>query len=209
MKSRRVASFAEEGKWTSGADSTMLIGDWQAWVDGDGHWKVRGPNPDDEAHYAGGDIELTEAEYIEAGNSAARRKIRARRAKEAARAYIKTMTQTSKRQHATKKSPAQLQREIDDALAKPKAGTVPKAGAYKKTSKTLIIEGEPWTVRRDSYWSPSIGGGVQGSAWIFTRVSDGRTMTSSLKDKGIRIIGERIKSGEFAGPMRYSMPGKP
>jgi hypothetical protein len=104
MKSRGVASFAEEGKWTSGADATMLMGDWQAWVDGEGHWKVRGPDPDNEAHYADGDIELTEAEYIEAGNSEARRKIRARRSKEAARAYIKTITQSSKRHHATKKS---------------------------------------------------------------------------------------------------------
>lgn len=118
MKSRRVATFAEEGKWTSGADATMLVGDWQAWVDGEGHWKVRGPDPDNEAHYADGDIELTEAEYIEAGNSEARRKIRARRAKEAARAYIKTMTQSSKRHHATKKSPAQLQREIDEVLSR-------------------------------------------------------------------------------------------
>lgn len=84
----------------------MLVGDWQAWVDGDGHWKVRGPDPDNEAHYADGDIELTEAEYTEAGNSEARRKIRARRAKEAARAYIKTTTQSSKRHHATKKSAA-------------------------------------------------------------------------------------------------------
>jgi hypothetical protein len=114
---RRVAAFAEEGKWTSGPDATMLIGDWQAWVDGDGHWKVRGPDPDNEAHYADGDVELTEAEYIDAGNSEARRKIRARRAKEAARAYIKTTMQPSKRQHATKKSPAQLQREINEALA--------------------------------------------------------------------------------------------
>ena len=102
MKSRRVATFAEEGKWTSGADSTMLIGGWQAWVDGEGHWKVRGPDPDNEAHYADGDIELTEAEDIEAGNSEARRKIRARRAKEAARAYIKTMLRPAMARHATK-----------------------------------------------------------------------------------------------------------
>lgn len=87
MKSRHIASFAE-GKWTSGADSTLLLGDWQAWVDGEGHWKVRGPDPDNAASYADGDIALTEAEYIEAGNSEVRRKIRAQRAKKAARAYI-------------------------------------------------------------------------------------------------------------------------
>lgn len=118
MKGLRVAAFAEEGKWTSGADSTMRLGDWQAWVNGDGHWKVRGPDPDNEAHYADGDIELTEAAYIEAGNSEARRKIRARRAKEAARAYIKAMGLPSKRQHSTKKPPAQLQREIDEVLSR-------------------------------------------------------------------------------------------
>jgi len=99
MKTGRVATFAAEGKWTSGADSTMLVGDWQAWVDGEGHWKVRGPDPDNEAHYAGGDIELTEAEDIEAGNSEARRKIRAQRAKKTARAYIQSMLHP--RHHAT------------------------------------------------------------------------------------------------------------
>ena len=135
MKSRRVASFAEEGKWTSGADSTMLIGDWQAWVDGEGHWKVRGPDPDNEAHYAGGDIELTEAEDIEAGNSAARRKIRARRAKEAARTYIKSMLRTSKPQHATKKSAAQLDREIAEALA---GGSSSSAFEEAKTEQALL-----------------------------------------------------------------------
>lgn len=140
MKSRRVATFAEEGKWTSGADATMLVGDWQAWVDGEGHWKVRGPDPDNEAHYADGDIELTEAEYIEAGNSEARRKIRARRAKEAARAYIKTMTQSSKRHHATKKSPAQLQREIDEVLASP--------GSYSYEEAMAALEKKHAGVKR-------------------------------------------------------------
>ena len=121
MKSRRVATFAEEGKWTSGADSTLLVGNWQAWVDGDGHWKVRGPDPDNEAHYADGDIELTEAESIEAGSSEARRKIRAQRAKKAARTYIQSMRQPSKAiHHATKKSPAQLDREIAEALSREK-----------------------------------------------------------------------------------------
>lgn len=132
MKSRRVATFAEEGKWTSGADSTLLIGNWQAWVDGEGHWKVRGPNPDDEAHYADGDIELTDAEYTEAGNSGARRKIRAARAKKAARAYIQSMTRASKPHHATrKKSPAQLDREIEDSLAKDYRVRVRVEGAPK------------------------------------------------------------------------------
>jgi len=85
-----------------GPSATLLIGGWQAWVDGDGHWRVRGPDPDDAAHYADGDIELTEAEGLEGGNSAARRKIRARRAKEAARAYIRTMSRPSKTAHSTR-----------------------------------------------------------------------------------------------------------
>ena len=103
MKKYQVAkAFAPEGKWTSGADATMLIGAWQAWVDGDGHWKVRGPDPDNEAHYGGGDIELTEAEDNAAGNSVARRKIRAERAKRAARAYI--LANTAKGHHSTMKT---------------------------------------------------------------------------------------------------------
>ena len=85
-----VATVVQENKWSRGPNSTLLVGEWQAWVDGDGHWRVRGPNPDDEAHYADGDIELTEAEDTEAGNSATRRKMRAERAKKAARAYIKS-----------------------------------------------------------------------------------------------------------------------
>lgn len=141
---RHGVIFAKEGKWTPGADATLVMGDWQAWVDGEGHWKVRGPDPDDAAHYAGGDIELTAAEYEEAGNSEARRKIRRQRAKEAARSYIRSMTARPRASgHATrlsaqarprntghaarstaparrsvppKKSPAQLNREIAQVL---------------------------------------------------------------------------------------------
>jgi hypothetical protein len=131
---KRVYSFAEEGKWTSGADSTMLMGEWQAWVDGDGHWKVRGPDRDNEAHYADCDIELTAAEDEEAGNSAARRKIRARRAKETARAYIKSMLRSAPSRHAREKSPAQLQREIDEVLRKPRRthSTISTSSAYEQ-----------------------------------------------------------------------------
>lgn len=119
-------SFAEEGKWTSGADSTLLVDRWQAWVDGEGHWKVRGPDPDDEAHYADGDIELTEAEYTEAGNSAARRKIRVTRAKKAARSYINSMLQSAGgRRHAPKKTAAQLDREIAAALTPSATSPIP------------------------------------------------------------------------------------
>jgi hypothetical protein len=84
--------FAVDGQWTQGVNSTLIVGDWQAWVDGDGGWRVRGPDPDNSDHYADGEIVLSECEEIEAGNSVARRKIRARRAKEAARSYIKRMT---------------------------------------------------------------------------------------------------------------------
>src|SRR5262249_23165960 len=107
------------------------VGGWQAWVDGEGHWKVRGPDPDDAAHYADGDIELTEAEYEAAGNSEARRKIRRQRAQKAANSPIWSMTARSRTTgHATrsvaqarrsappKKSPAQLDREIAEALGR-------------------------------------------------------------------------------------------
>jgi hypothetical protein len=96
MKTRVV----REGQWTPGADSTLIIGDWQAWVDGEGHWKVRGPDPDDEAHDAAG------------------RKIRAQRAKKAARSLIQSMQRPSKaHHHSTKKtSPAQLDREIAEVV---------------------------------------------------------------------------------------------
>jgi hypothetical protein len=162
MKSRRVTTFAEEGKWTSGSDATMLVGDWQAWVDGEGHWKVRGPDPDNAAHYADGDIELTEAEYTEAGNSEARRKIRAQRAKKAARAYIQSMVKPSKaRHHATKKSPAQIQREINEVLASPgsysyeeamaalekKHAGVKRGGSLRAGHAPVVPKMSAWTTR--------------------------------------------------------------
>jgi len=131
MTTRRSqgVTFAQEGKWTPGADATLVMGDWQAWVDGEGHWKVRGPDPDDAAHYADGDIELTEVEYEEAGNSEARRKIRRARAKKAASSYIRSMTARPRAtRHATRlsarrstpprKSPAQLDREIAQVLGR-------------------------------------------------------------------------------------------
>ena len=144
QKSRRVATFAEEGKWTSGADATMLVGDWQAWVDGEGHWKVRGPDPDNEAHYADGDIELTEAEYIEAGNSEARRKIRARRAKEAARAYVKTMTQPSKRHQGTIVGYFVYANEILEGQTKTFSGALRMA---KKIERIRDLRGVPMRPR--------------------------------------------------------------
>lgn len=75
-----------EGKWTpfrAGESMTTMIvetpdGNWQAKVHKDGSWSVRGPNPDDESHYGGGEVTAdTERELVT-------------RAKKEARAFLKT-----------------------------------------------------------------------------------------------------------------------
>ena len=100
----------------------------------------------------------------------------------------------------TKKTPAQLDAEIAEAIA---SRSAPKRHAAKRDPKIVMIEGEPWRVERKRFWLPDTGGGTMDRAWNFVRVSDGRTMTSDDKERGLRIIAGRIRDGTYAGPPMY------
>jgi len=63
--------------------------------------------------------------------------------------------------------------------------------------RVIVIEGQQWRVERKRFWSPDRGGGRTSSAWDFTRVSDGRVMTSDNKERGIATITRRIRDGEY------------
>jgi hypothetical protein len=102
-------------------------------------------------------------------------------------------TRTSADHSTIKRSPAQLDAEIAETLAT-------RRTAVKRDPKIVMIEGEPWRVERQLFWVPNTGGGLKDRAWNFVRLSDGRTMTSSDKDRGLRIIAERIRKGTYAGP---------
>jgi hypothetical protein len=88
------------------------------------------------------------------------------------------------------KTSAQLDAEIEEKLRAP---------------KIVMIEGEPWRVERVRFWLLDTKGGMMDRAWNFVRVSDGRTMTSNDKARGLRIVAERIRDGTYEGPPMYPM----
>jgi hypothetical protein len=95
------------GKWTSGRNSVLFIetpsGTWRATAhEDDSTWAVRGPNPDDAAHYADGEILEDEADSGRERFSLAKKR---------ARAYV--MTHGAQ---APKKPAALLDREIAQIL---------------------------------------------------------------------------------------------
>src|SRR6476620_10877185 len=97
------------GKWTSGRNSVLFIetpsGTWRATAhEADSSWAVRGPDPDDAAHYADGEILEDEA-----GSARERFSL----AKKRARAYVMTHVE-----HVPKKPAALLNREIAQILSK-------------------------------------------------------------------------------------------
>ena len=60
-----------------------------------------------------------------------------------------------------------------------------------------IISGQLWVFRTDRYWNPNRGGGYQDSAIIATRISDGRTVTGSSRERLERCIEWRIAEGTY------------
>ena len=106
------------GKWTSGDHAALFIetpqGTWKAMAHkDDSSWSVRGPDPDDPLHYADGEVFTADAD-VKRGNAEGRYAA----AKKRARAYIVAQTAAAKSvQHATKKTPAQLDREIAKVLS--------------------------------------------------------------------------------------------
>ena len=101
-----------------------------------------------------------------------------------------------------KKTAAQLDAEIAETLSSRQHATK-RQSAPKHDPQIVLIEGEPWRVERKRFWLPNTGGGMMDRAWNFVRVSDGRAMTSGDKERGLRIIAERIRDGTYAGPPMY------
>lgn len=89
---RNPTWFITAGKWTPGPNasnpsSALFVetakGAWKGMVDEDGHWSVRGPDPDDPLHYASGDVSTADAD-VKVGGA----KGRMAAARKRARSYI-------------------------------------------------------------------------------------------------------------------------
>jgi len=95
-------SLTPNNTWTPGKNAALFIetaqGLWKAMVDEDGGWNVRGPDPDNEAHYASGEVvegdpDVKESTSITERSQGARRAMgRVAAAKKRARAYIMAQT---------------------------------------------------------------------------------------------------------------------
>ena len=143
---RTSMSFTSEAKWTPGTHPALFVdstaGTWKAMVDtDDATWSVGGPDPDNEAHYASG--EVTNADVAE--GSALDLKGRIAAAKRQARAYI--MGQISA--GGTKKTKAILEAEIAAALAKRNVGIAADAVArFVRPGDRFRYVGDVWRVTR-------------------------------------------------------------
>ena len=152
-------------KWTSGAHPVLFVestaGPWKARVDTDeATWSVRGPDPDNEGHYASG--EVTNADVAE--GSALDLKGRIAAAKKQARAYIMGQIASG----GTKKTRAILEAEIAAALAKRNAGIAADAAVrFVRPGDRFRYVGDVWHVTR-------VGRGPRGVVTMAREVPDPR-----------------------------------
>lgn len=143
---RSPMSFTTEAKWTPGAHPALFVestaGTWKAMVDTDeATWSVRGPDPDNEAHYASG--EVTNADVAEESTLDLKGRIAA--AKKQARAYIMKQIATG----GTKKTKAILEAELAAALADRNAGiAVDAAVRFVRSGDRFRYIGDIWRVTR-------------------------------------------------------------
>ena len=143
---RTSMSFTSEAKWTPGVHPALFVdstaGTWKAMVDTDeATWSVRGPDPDNEAHYASG--EVTNADVAE--GSALDLKGRIAAAKKQARAYIMGQIAAG----GTKKTKAILEAEIAAALAKRNVGIAADAAVrFVRPGDRFRYVGDIWHVTR-------------------------------------------------------------
>jgi len=103
MRAVKTSSRYTPGKWTSGGDAALFVeapqGTWKAMVHkDDSTWSVRGPDPDDPLHYAGGEV-FTADPDVKKGDAEGRYAV----AKKRARAYIMAQLSRSGAHHASKK----------------------------------------------------------------------------------------------------------
>lgn len=162
----RVAmNFTSEAKWTPGRHPALFVesaaGTWKAMVNTDeATWSVRGPDPDDEAHYASG--EATNADVAE--RSALDLKGRVAAAKRQARACIMGQIAATE----TKKTKAILEAEIAAALAERDAGITADAQArFVRRGDRFRYVGDVWQVTR-------VGRGPRGAVTMAREIPDPR-----------------------------------
>jgi hypothetical protein len=162
---RTSMSFTNEAKWTPGSHPALFVdstaGTWKAMVDTDeATWSVRGPDSDNEAHYASG--EVTNADVSE--GSALDLKGRIAAAKRQARAYIMGQIASS----GTKKTKALLEAEISAALAKRNAGIAADAAVrFVRPGDRFRYVGDVWRVTR-------VARGPRGTVTMTREVPDPR-----------------------------------
>jgi hypothetical protein len=162
---RTPMSFSSEAKWTSGAHPALFVdstvGTWKGAVNtDDATWSVRGPDPDNEAHYASG--EATNLDVAE--GSALDLKGRIAAAKRQACAYIMGQIAVG----GTKKTKAILEAEIDAALAKRNVGIAADAAVrFVRPGDRFRYVGDVWRVTR-------VGRGPRGLVTMAREVSDPR-----------------------------------
>lgn len=154
-----------EAKWTTGAHPALFVestaGTWKAMVDTDeATWSVRGPDPDDEAHYASG--EATNADVAEGSALDLRGRIAA--AKRQARTYIMGQIAAS----GTKKTKAILEAEIAATRAEVNAGIAADAAVrFVRPGDRFRYVGDVWRVTR-------VGRGPRGAVTMAREVPDPR-----------------------------------
>ncbi len=157
------ASFTSDGKWTSGSHPALFVdstdGTWKAMVNtDDATWSVRGPDSDNESHYASG--EATNADVTSGSSLDLKGRIAA--AKKQARAYI--MSQISS--GGTKKTKAMLDAEIAAALADRNVGIAADVKArFVRTGDRFSYIGDVWRVTR-------VGRGPRGAITMAREVPD-------------------------------------
>lgn len=140
-------------------DSTA--GTWKAMVNtDDATWSVRGPDPDDEAHYASGEASNVDV----AEGSTLNLKGRIAAAKKQARAYIMSQIASS----GTRKTKAILESEIAAALAERNADIGADAAArFVRPGDRFRYVGDVWRVTR-------VGRGPRGVVVMAREVPDPR-----------------------------------
>jgi hypothetical protein len=162
---RSSKSPSSAATWTTGAHPALFVdstaGTWKAMVDTDhATWSVRGPDPDNEAHYARG--EATNDDVAQGSTLDLKGRIAA--AKRQARAYITHQIAAG----GTKKTKTILKAEIAAALARRNAGILADAAVrFVRPGDRFRYIGDVWRVTR-------VGRGPRGEVTMAREIPDPR-----------------------------------
>jgi hypothetical protein len=189
---RKSSATSGEAKWTSGAHPALFVdstaGTWKAMVNTDeSTWSVRGPDPDNEAHYASG--EVSNADVNEA--SALDLKGRIAAAKKQARAYIMGQIGAS----GTKKTSAIREAELAAALAQRDAGLAADAAVrFVRPGDRFRYIGDVYQVISVEH-KPRVGQTARGTVSMGREVTDlfGKTVLIDLRSWPRAMLREMTK----------------